>query len=188
MLVLRDDEIAMLKDANSLQLLDLRKWEAEHEHWLDQLKALEEELQLAQKTQAILDEQKQENMMLKETIDRLRFEMDELRTLNASGLIGSGGASGKSTLSKSLGAELLKMKDTVKSPPPEKNEEAGEEDEEDEDTEDEDVIQTIITRTKRVSAKDTVTSSYPDSVIEGQQSRQEDRNCSGRRGQGVLRC
>ena len=55
MLVLRDEELAHVKDARELQLLDLRKWEAEQEHWMSQLKNLEDELQAAQKTQAALE-------------------------------------------------------------------------------------------------------------------------------------
>lgn len=104
-----------------------------------------------------LDEQKQENLLLKETIDRLRFEMDEMRA-SASAAVpgaGSGTSSATNTMSKSLGAELAgKMKWM--------DEDEGAEDlssdtsttVEDEDEtageEEEDVIQTIITKRKRV--------------------------------------
>lgn len=128
---------------------------------------------MAQGVYAQLDEQKQENLLLKETIDRMRFEMDEMRGSAAAlgaggGGGGGGGTSAGNTISKSLGAELMgKLK----------WEEEGSEGEEDEDErdrsmetvsegegssvtavefddegdEDEDVIQTIITRKKRVS-------------------------------------
>ena len=95
--------------------------------------------------------------MLKETIDRMRFEMDELRSAASTGG-GSGTASIKGSVSKSLGAELLsKMKEGVwdMEDDVEGHDETVRVDEshvEDEDTEGEDVIQTIITRTKRVSA------------------------------------
>ena len=109
-----------------------------------------------------LDEQKQENLMLKETIDRMRFDMDELRSSFTSAMTGgsSGANSAVNTISKSLGAELLgKMKsqwgtedeidDTLE------GEDVGElemnDDLDDDATEGEDVIQTIITRKKRVS-------------------------------------
>ncbi|THG97523.1 hypothetical protein EW026_g4492 [Hermanssonia centrifuga] len=154
LLLQRDDEFRGLKDANSLQILELKKWEDEANNWQLQIKHLEDELTQAQVAQAALDEQKQENMMLKETIDRMRFEMDEMRTAAASGNAGSGTASLRGTASKSLGAELLsKMKDGVwemeESPEAEQEEEEEEAEEEDTEGEEEDVIQTIITRTKR---------------------------------------
>ena len=120
---------------------------------------LEQDLGIAQQAQASLDEQKHQNLMLKETIDRMRFDMDELRAGLASNAsaTGSGAGSAPSSVSRSLGAELLgKLTDG-----------GGWLDEEDEgdsaetlrvlgiegggdDTEDEDVVQTIITRTKKV--------------------------------------
>jgi hypothetical protein len=147
LVVIRDNEIQQVKEQNTMNAVDLRRLEEEQESFMQQIRNLEEELALAQKTQAALDEQKQENMALKEVIDRMRFEMDEMRVAAASGLGSSGGASAKNTISKSLGAEMMKML--------EKEEESAkvveqEEEEEDEDTEGEDVIQTIITRTKRV--------------------------------------
>ena len=92
--------------------------------------------------------------MLKETIDRMRFDMDELRnsafSLEKGG--GSGTASAHGSVSKSLGAELLsKMKDgnwemeeEVESEPNSLEIEVTPEGDE---TESEDYVQTIITRT-----------------------------------------
>jgi hypothetical protein len=124
-----------------------------------------------------LDEQKQENMLLKETIDRMRFEMDEMRANAALGLPPSAGGSGSGpgTLSKTLGAELMgkmqweegdegdderdgnedeHVEEGSSLEAPERSEDESGTSvtavEEDEDTEDEDVIQTIITRKKRV--------------------------------------
>lgn len=53
------------------------------------------ELSVAQQTQYSLDEQKVENIGLKETIDRLRLELDELRNTSspAKGSFGSSGGS-----------------------------------------------------------------------------------------------
>jgi hypothetical protein len=160
-----------------LHELESNKWAREQQGYEDRIANLEEELGVAQGVYVQLDEQKQENMLLKETIDRMRYEMDEMRANAALGLPpGSTGGSGPGTLSKTLGAELLgKMKWDGEEAEEGDDEGAGEveetveegsslevpersEDEsnasvtavEEEDTEDEDVIQTIITRKKRV--------------------------------------
>lgn len=139
--------------------MEAKKWEDELAQWQIQVKALEDELDAAHKVQEALDKQKLENMVLKETIERMRFEMDEMRQAAASGHAASGPASAKASISRSLGAELAgKMRETDW----EEEADAGEveaalqeplevEVREEEDTEGEDVIQTIITRTKRVS-------------------------------------
>ncbi|EKM49209.1 uncharacterized protein PHACADRAFT_214467 [Phanerochaete carnosa HHB-10118-sp] len=149
----RDNDIQQFKESHALQTLELKKWEDEQAHWLEQMRGLQEELAAAQKTAAALDEQKQDNMMLKEVIDRLRFELEEMRTTAHSGLSTGGTASGKGTISKSLGAELLKKLESGMWGDEEKPEgtvEQEQEESEDEDTEGEDVVQqTIITRTKR---------------------------------------
>ena len=96
-----------------MQTIEGQKWLREQANYEDRIAMLEGELSVAQQAQAQLDEQKQENMMLKETIDRMRFDMDELRN-SAHGLEkgSSGTASAHGSVSKSLGAELLsKMKD-----------------------------------------------------------------------------
>jgi len=118
--------------------------------------ALENELAIAQQAHAQLDEQKQENLLLKETIDRMRFDMDEMRSSAAPVTGGSGQSSTANTMSKSLGAELLgKMKGGwgMEDEEEDAREEEGDVsvETEEEDTESEDVIQTIITRKKRVS-------------------------------------
>jgi hypothetical protein len=123
-----------------------------------------------------LDEQKQENLLLKETIDRMRYEMDEMRAGAALGLLPLGGANASTTtvnsLSKTLGAELMgKMKwdeDDGEGEDDKQGEEEGEVEEgksldsersegdesvtvfEGDDEDEDDVIQTIITRKKRV--------------------------------------
>lgn len=118
---------------------------------------LERELSASQQAHASLDDQKQENLMLKETIDRMRFDMDELRNGLSSNAAGSGNTSAPSSISKSLGAELLSkmrngggwMDDEQEEEEPNTSTEI-QIDDQDEDTEGEDVIQTIITRKKRV--------------------------------------
>lgn len=156
----RDQEIKDFQDAAALQAVEANKWTREQANYEERIAFLESELAIAQQAQAQLEEQKQENMMLKETIDRMRFDMDEMRNSAASSHLaqGSGTGSARGSVSKSLGAELLsKMKDGQW----EMADEDGHEEEEvsgqlevgdeDEDTEGEDVVETIITRTKRVS-------------------------------------
>lgn len=96
----------MLRDQNSLQAVELRKWEDEQNQWQMQVKQLEEELVAGQNAQRSLDEQKQENLVLKETIDRMRFDLDEMRQAATSGHASTGQLSAKNSLSRSLGAEL----------------------------------------------------------------------------------
>jgi len=155
----KDEEIRSCRESLSLQQMETNKYLKENEAYEERIVLLEQDLTFAQQAQASLDEQKQENLMLKETIDRMRFDMDELRAglaSNAPG-VGSGTSSAPSSVSRSLGAELLsKLTDG-----------GGWIDEDDEgdsaetlrvlgiegkgdDTEDEDIVQTIITRTKKV--------------------------------------
>jgi len=125
--------------------------------------------------------------MLKETIDRMRYDMDEMRSNAANAALGglSGSNSAANSVSKSLGAELLgKMKGRWGM---EEEEEDAMEDEDSgeldagpdgDSTEGEDVIQTIITRKKRVRELILV---GPDDfdltlLVEGRQSREPDRH------------
>lgn len=155
----KDEEIRSFREALSLQQIETNKYLKENEAYEERIILLEQDLGIAQQTQASLDEQKHQNLMLKETIDRMRFDMDELRAGLASNAsaAGSGTNSAPSSVSRSLGAELLsKLTD-----------DGGWLDNEDEgdsaetlrvlgiegggdDTEDEDIVQTIITRTKKV--------------------------------------
>lgn len=152
----REEERKDLQDVASLQALETQKYMREHDSYEERLSQLESELMHAQQAHAQLDEQKQENLMLKETIDRMRFEMDEMRSLGALGGPGGGSGTGsvRGSVSKSLGAELLgKMGAQWGMEDEEEDEHEGLElDGEDEHgtDEEEDVIQTIITRKKRV--------------------------------------
>jgi hypothetical protein len=171
----RDQEIKDFQDAAALQALENHKYAKEHDTYEERIAFLESELSIAQQAHAQLDEQKQENLMLKETIDRMRFDMDEMRSNAASTATGGGGSSGQSsrsnTMSKSLGAELLgkmtgahweKMRGNQWGIAGGEGQGEGEEegesgetvvnlDSDGEETEGEDVVQTIITRKKRVS-------------------------------------
>ena len=170
----RDQEIKDYRDAAALQQIENHKYLKEHDNYEERISVLENELSVAQQAHAQLDEQKQENLMLKETIDRMRFDMDEMRNNAASSAAqGSGQSSAANTLSKSLGAELMgkmsgeeweKIKDKPFGTEEHDDDEAKENDSDtfteevvvnlnsdDEETESEDVVQTIITRKKRVS-------------------------------------
>lgn len=151
----REELIRNLREAASLHEVENAKWAKEHENYETRIAALENELAIAQQAHVQLDEQKQENLLLKETIDRMRFDMDEMRNSAVAATGGSGQSSATNTMSKSLGAELMgKMKGGWGMQ--DEGEDATDEEvdvsaeaEEDEETESEDVIQTIITRKKR---------------------------------------
>jgi hypothetical protein len=153
----RDQEIKDYQETSALQAIENQKWAKEHDNYEDRIAHLEAELSIAQQAHLQLDAQKQENLMLKETIDRMRFDMDELRSNATSAALGgsSGQNSVVNSVSKSLGAELLgKMKHWGMEDVEEDVEEEGDSGEigangsgDGEGTED--VIQTIITR-KRV--------------------------------------
>lgn len=64
------------------------------------------ELSVAQQTQYSLDEQKAENLLLKETMDRLRLELDEFRNTSAPAP-GSFGSNGGSMILKSAARKSL---------------------------------------------------------------------------------
>ncbi|KAI6154610.1 hypothetical protein BKA82DRAFT_16683 [Pisolithus tinctorius] len=150
----RDQELKDLQDLSSLQTLEAQKWAREHDTYESRIAALEAELELAQQAHAQLEEQKQENLMLKETIDRMRFEMDEMRSLHGGSGAGAGGGSQggsqQGSVSKSLGAELLGKIGTQWGM--DEDDESGDEGAEeggDTEGEEEDVIERIITRKKR---------------------------------------
>lgn len=106
--------------------------------------------------QADLDGQKQDNMLLKDTIDRLRQDLQELRDTHATDTLKLSGPGGRNSvapsLSRSLGSELARRLAEAKSDEDTTDNETTVEREEvnhGTDGEDEDVVQTIITR-KRV--------------------------------------
>ncbi|CAK5269566.1 unnamed protein product [Mycena citricolor] len=151
----RDDVARTLREQAALSNIEIQRYIKEAEAYEDRIAHLEQELVVANQAHVQLDEQKQENMLLKETIDRMRYDLDEMRSNSA--ILGgtpSGQSSAPSSISKSLGAELLgKMKGWGGMDGESENEDDEDDDsstpKEDEDTEGEDVIQTIITRKKR---------------------------------------
>ncbi len=152
----RDEQIRTLRENQYTQDVESDKYKLASEAYEARIAHLEAELEVAQQVQAQLDEQKQENLLLKETIDRMRFDMDELRNnlTVAQGGSSSGTSSRANTMSKTLGAELAnRMKDGWGGD--EEEEAAPTEEEEETTVEDgsdgESFVQTIITR-KRVCA------------------------------------
>ncbi|THH10043.1 hypothetical protein EW145_g1587 [Phellinidium pouzarii] len=149
----RDQQVRESGDKITLHGLEINKWQQQQDQMEQHAQHLEAQLVAAREAQTELDEQKQENMLLKETIDRMRFDMDELR-IKADGSIpvGSGRDSIHGSIGKSLGVELQRI--NGKWP--------GEADTDEDDTtavsdggsgsadtEGEDVVQTIITRRKK---------------------------------------
>ncbi|EGO24332.1 hypothetical protein SERLADRAFT_361453 [Serpula lacrymans var. lacrymans S7.9] len=157
----RDQEIKDHQEAAALQVLEAHKYAKEHDNYEERIAHLENELEITQQAHAQLDEQKQENLMLKETIDRMRYDMDEMRNsaTNATQGGSSAGSSAANSISKSLGAELLGKMGNSRWGLKDEGEETIEEgdsgevemddDDDTEGEEEEDVIQTIITRKKR---------------------------------------
>lgn len=73
------------------------------------IKKLESDLVSARQAESILETQKQENLQLKETIDRMRYELDEARSASAANTAHTRGSTVSSvpgTLSRNLGDEL----------------------------------------------------------------------------------
>ncbi|EEB92001.1 hypothetical protein MPER_09552 [Moniliophthora perniciosa FA553] len=66
----RDETIRSLTDTAQLHEMEGSKWSKEREVYEDRIIRLEQELVIAQQAMGQLEEQKQENLMLKETIDR----------------------------------------------------------------------------------------------------------------------
>ena len=113
---------------------------------------LERDLEVLSIAHTQLDEQKQQNLFLKETIDRVRYEMDEMRNAAPGNIAGNGLSSAANTISKSLGAELMgKMKFSMDNDEDLDDGDTAVDDEDETEGEDEeDVVQTIITKRKRV--------------------------------------
>lgn len=141
-------------------VLNSMQAKADHNVAEEQLERLQEELSKANQVHTEYLNQKQENVLLKETIDRLRYDLDDLRSAHANDSTKGGSSapgSAKPSLSRTLGSELLRRLNP--------HESVQESTEDDSDTEttveetveeqtentdgDEDVFQTIITR-KRV--------------------------------------
>lgn len=110
-----------------------------------EIKRIESDLLIARKAESVLETQKQENLQLKETIDRMRFDLDEARAAASSANKGSHGrsstniSSAAGTMSRNLGDEInrrLLKAEVVDEEPPES---------EDGDS----IVETIVTTQRR---------------------------------------
>lgn len=109
----REETIRSLREQAGLYDIEIAKMGEREKEWEDRVGRLERDVEEAREGCAQLEQQKIENLGLKETIDRMRFEMDDMRSAMTSGLgtmnpgmPGSGVNSRMNTMSKSLGAEL----------------------------------------------------------------------------------
>ncbi|KZV94691.1 hypothetical protein EXIGLDRAFT_672787 [Exidia glandulosa HHB12029] len=100
----KEAEVQHAADVAAHHLSEARRHAAAREAADAQAAQLEDELQVARETAQSVLEQKNENVMLRETIERLKLDLDELRS-NRSEPSRSG--SRPATVSRTLGAELL---------------------------------------------------------------------------------
>ena len=82
----REEQMRTLRESAALQEVESLKYAKEHENYEARILHLEADLSIAQQAHEQLDEQKHENMLLKETIDRMRFDMDEMRNAAVRGV------------------------------------------------------------------------------------------------------
>ncbi|POV94586.1 hypothetical protein PSTT_16791, partial [Puccinia striiformis] len=88
---------------------EIKKWELDRQLREEHIKNLHLELEELQATREILEEQKQSNLDLKLTIDRLKFELDEQRLRNAgSSVADSRPTSIAGSVGQNLGEEFKK--------------------------------------------------------------------------------
>ncbi|GAA5828111.1 hypothetical protein JCM11251_002594 [Rhodosporidiobolus azoricus] len=145
--------------------LQVQQFERDRDLLQQTINRLEEDLGVARRAQDSLDDQKQENLLLKETIDKLRFEIDEMRAnarksqlLDGPMAPGSPAKSLAESLSKSLGREIAKQmaaQQDGSDSSDEGEDTAGEEDEVD------DIVVTTHRRIKKRSKKSSPATAKP---------------------------
>ncbi|KDN50628.1 hypothetical protein RSAG8_01126, partial [Rhizoctonia solani AG-8 WAC10335] len=100
----KEQDIKEGDDRAYMHEVESQKWAREREELEKSIEVLEVELTATRHAAHELDEQKQENLMLKETIDRLRFDLDALRAGMTSNVGGQN--QGQGTLRRSLANEI----------------------------------------------------------------------------------
>ncbi|WVQ69388.1 uncharacterized protein L199_007605 [Kwoniella botswanensis] len=155
----RDDEIRSLEENVQAHAADEEKFNRELQALESEVKRLESDLSVARQAESHLDVQKQENLALKETIDRMRFDLDEARAQAANSAGASGyraqpsGSSGGGTLSRNLGDELSRrLLDAQKL---------------EEESDEGEVVETVVT-TQRTRKKGTRTTGQAGTSLEEQ--------------------
>ncbi|CAE6337269.1 unnamed protein product [Rhizoctonia solani] len=153
----KEQEIKEADDRAFAHEAETQKWARERETLEQSIETLEAELITTRHASNELDEQKQENLLLKETIDRLRFDLDALRAGMTSNVGGQN--QGPGTLSRSLANEI---KEGFERREREEREREKEEEEEEADSEviveetegsEDGYIETTITTTRKRTGK-----------------------------------
>ncbi|CAH7665864.1 hypothetical protein PPACK8108_LOCUS157 [Phakopsora pachyrhizi] len=78
-LSVKEEELRYANQSVQSHASDINKWEGERKFFEDLVKKLQGDLSEQQRNGEILEEQKQANLDLKATIDKLKFELDEQR-------------------------------------------------------------------------------------------------------------
>lgn len=105
----RDEEMRYANQAIQNHASDHRKWDSERKFMEEHIQKMTLERNAMQHATTILEEQKQANIELKSTIDRLKHELDEQRTINSSSsVLGSRPNSLAGTVGQTFGDELKK--------------------------------------------------------------------------------
>ncbi|GAA5992429.1 hypothetical protein JCM11641_002904 [Rhodosporidiobolus odoratus] len=154
------------EEAMQNHALQVQQFDRDRDLLQQAINKLEEDLGTARRAQDSLDDQKQENLLLKETIDKLRFEIEEMRSarrksqfLDGAVAPGSPAKSLAESLSKSLGREIanqMAAQQDSDSSEDEGEETAGEEDE---------VDDIIVTTHRRIKKRSKKTSPAPTPVV-----------------------
>ncbi|TIC01942.1 hypothetical protein E3Q16_03643 [Wallemia mellicola] len=86
---------------------EIKKWENERKGYEDALQRIKSQLEIARKSERVLEVQKSENVGLKETIDRLRGDLSHQLTYSGSSQDENAGQLG--SVSRNLGKELARQ-------------------------------------------------------------------------------
>lgn len=97
---------------NKLLTATVTQWKQERESIETDLEMLKSELDVAKQAQRSLEEQKSANTVLKETVDRLRFDLEEIR--NSQHADGSSGGSTPYSLGIASGLRAKKGKGGIR--------------------------------------------------------------------------
>ncbi|KAL7419332.1 hypothetical protein Q5752_006170 [Cryptotrichosporon argae] len=137
----RDAELKDLEASAQAHEADEDKFAREIEALQSEVSRLEADLSVAQQAETYLETQKQENLQLKETIDRMKFDLDEAQRVAKGGHLRAATAASSSdgTLSRNLGDEITRRLNAAACA----------------DSDGESVIETIVTtqRTRKIGAK-----------------------------------
>ncbi|PWN51613.1 hypothetical protein IE53DRAFT_43617 [Violaceomyces palustris] len=153
----KSEELRVMKEDQTQLSAHVKEWEREKKEHESAIQQLRRDLEGSSETLEALTEQKQVNSVLQETIDRLKFELDEARR-PSSGFTEGRNSSQPPSLSKRLGNELAKHF-VVHEQNEEEDEDAlggsGSETEAeiDQDRSVDSIVETVIRRRKRISRK-----------------------------------